>query len=52
MTRDRSFTSPEIQNELILVMDHHILRMTLAGIEKSIHFAIIVDGTQDFTRQE
>ena len=50
MARDRSLTRPEIQNELILLIAHHLLRMILASIKKSIHFAIIVDGIQNYTR--
>ena len=52
MARDRSFTNFEIQNELIPLMAHYLLRMILACIKTIIHFVIIVDGTQDCTRQE
>jgi hypothetical protein len=47
MRKERSYSSPEIQNEILLLMAHHLLRDLLSRVRRCLPFAIMVDGTQD-----
>ena len=51
-TRYKKFTSWNIQNELLELMAHAVVRQRCACILKAEAFAIIVDGTMDIAVQE
>jgi hypothetical protein len=51
-TRYKKFTSWAIQNELLQLMAHSVVRQLCADIVKARSFALVVDGTTDITIQE
>jgi Domain of unknown function (DUF4371)/hAT family C-terminal dimerisation region len=51
-TRYKKFTSWAIQNELLQLMAHSVVRQLCANIVKAGSFALVVDGTTDITIQE
>ena len=51
--RTTNFMSPESQNEILQMMSHSVLRVIADRVNKtSIHFAVVVDGTQDSSGHE
>ncbi len=46
------YTSPEIQNELMMVMSHEILRMLANDIQQSLFYTIMVDEATDKSNKE
>jgi hypothetical protein len=52
LERKLSWTSPLIQNEILLLFSHNIIRSIADKIRHSGHFAVIVDGTQDASKKE
>lgn len=52
MQRAKSYTGSTIQNEILEILAHTVLRTILNDIRKSCMFSIIVDGTQDCTKIE
>ena len=51
-TRKQDYTHHSIQNEILQLYSHTIIRNICDSIRQAQHFAIIVDGTQDITRCE
>ena len=51
-TRYKKFTSWAIQNELLELMAHSVVRQICTNIRTAESFAIIVDGTTDINTQE
>ena len=53
LTRATKYTSPETQNEMLLMLNHAILRNIICNVKhESGQFAVIVDGTQDISGKE
>jgi len=52
MSRTQTFCSHDIQNELLQLMAHAVLREITTRIKTSGSFSVIVDGTQDCKHQE
>ena len=52
MKRSHTFTSPAIQNELLGLMAHSVIRQITSEIRNSGSFSVIVDGTQDCNHKE
>jgi hypothetical protein len=49
LTRKKDMTSWAMQNELLEMFGHAILRKMIVRIKENIQFSIIVDGTQDLS---
>ena len=47
-----TWCSHEIQNEMLDIMSHALLRKLIAEVNDSVHFAIICDETADVSRKE
>lgn len=52
LKRAKPYTSPDIQNELLQLMAHAVLRNISTEVNKSGIFSVMVDGTQDFNHCE
>lgn len=52
LRRPKSFTSHEIQNEVLELLAHEVLRAIVNDIQKSPYFSIIVDETTDCAKKE
>lgn len=52
MKRKTNFLSPNIQNEIIQLFSHNIVRKLASDVRKSGPFSVMVDGTQDVSGQE
>jgi len=52
MKRSHTFTSPAIQNEILGLMAHSVIRQITSEIRNSGSFSAIVDGTQDCNHKE
>ena len=53
LSRKTTFTSGEIQNEILQLMSHAILRNICSNVnEMSTHFGLVTDGTQDIQGNE
>jgi len=52
MKRHKTYDSPDIQNEMLMLMSHSVLRKVTAMVKQSEAFSVIVDGTQDCTHTE
>ena len=53
MTRkDNSYTSPDIQNEIVELMSSHVLRVIANDLRKSPFLSIMIDETRDCTNTE
>jgi hypothetical protein len=49
MKHSNTFTSPDLQNEIISVMAHSVIRQITSEIRYSGFFSVTVDGTQGKT---
>jgi bifunctional DNase/RNase len=52
LAQPKSFTSHEIQNEILQLLSHSILRSIVASVNDSQYFSIIADETTDQSKQE
>lgn len=52
LENDTSFTSPEIQNEILSLLSCSIVRDIKEDVNKAGYFSLIVDGTQDVSGLE
>lgn len=52
LRRPKSFTSHEIQNEILQLLGHECLRKIVADIAKSRYFSLIADETTDQSHKE
>lgn len=52
LSRKQSFVSWDIQNEILQIMSHKILRSIIREINCTKHYALIIDGTQDVEGKE
>lgn len=52
LAQKKSYISPQIQNELLQFMSHHILRKKLEKIKEHKYFTIMVDETRDISNCE
>lgn len=53
LDRITNFTSHECQNEILLMLSHSVIRSLVNTIkQESVYFAVVVDGTQDFSGKE
>ena len=46
------YTSPEMQNEVLKVMAHHILRQVVESLKTALFLIIMVDETTDVSNKE
>ena len=52
VTRRDKWLSGDVQNEIIEIMSHKVMRMIIENIKKSFFFSIMADGTTDITGNE
>lgn len=52
LKKKTTFTNPQLQNEMLEIFSHAILRRLCEDINRSIQFGIVVDGTQDIQGNE
>ena len=50
--KGNKFTSPEIQNSIIKIIAHDVLRSTLKEVKKAVNYTILVDETTDISNHE